>query len=106
MMTVTLPGPSSVVFQEQEINALRVTVTDPEGTMAKAGMATGDLVVAINGKEFSSVVELQIVMAGAVSKKTMVMTVLRGRKRFDVEVDPRKMLGGRQMGGSFEPTSR
>ncbi|MHC4598839.1 MAG: carboxypeptidase-like regulatory domain-containing protein [Planctomycetota bacterium] len=106
-MDVTLPGPPVVTFEPKPINALQVTIDDPEGYLAKAGFQTGDLVIGIDGQEFKDVQQMQLLFMGAMSKESVKMTVERGGSTFELKLDPKKLFGNEgNMGGDFEPASR
>jgi hypothetical protein len=51
-MTLRVPAAGVVRFVPDSHNALRVVVADPEGAFARAGLATGDVVLGANGKTF------------------------------------------------------
>ncbi|MHC4598350.1 MAG: carboxypeptidase-like regulatory domain-containing protein [Planctomycetota bacterium] len=107
VMKVSVPGPEVVRFEARPVNALRVTVTDEGGELAKLGLRTGDLVIGMDGKEFGNTQEFQAMVFVALGKKSVKLLVLRKDERLEFEADPRKLLkmeGG--LGGSFYPTSR
>lgn len=104
-MEVTLPGPALVTFKPGKLDALRVTVTDPAGTIAKAGFQDGDLVIALGGKEFENLSQLQMLMASAMGKKEVTFTVLRGGQQLELTVKIQDMMRGAQ-GGRLDPAKR
>ncbi len=105
-MRVRVPTAGTVRFQAMPVNALVVSIEKEEGRLFKAGFRAGDVVVAIDGKEFSTTMELQGVMVGALSKKDVAFTILRGRDRLEVKLDGREFMNPFELGGSLEPTSR
>ena len=104
-MEVTLPGPAEVVFKPGRLDALRVTITDPTGTIGKAGFQNGDLVVAIDGSRFDNLAKLQMLMAIAMNREKATFTVLRGGREFDLTVTIKDMMRGNQ-GGRLDPAKR
>jgi hypothetical protein len=106
-MTVSVPAQSVVNFVPKPINALKVTVRDPGGYLAKIGFQSGDLVIGIDGMEFKNVQHLQALAFGSMSKEAVKMDVRRGGAKLSLTVDPKKLFGDpRGMGGEFEPSSR
>ena len=84
-------------------------VTDPEGELAKAGLADGDLVVAVNGKEFEGAMQMQVMLAGTMAKdEDARLTILRGGRTLEVSVNLKKVMlgGGSKAGGSVRPAVR
>jgi hypothetical protein len=107
-MAVTVPGPE-VVFQASEHNALRVSIRDPEGALAKAGFADGDLVVGVNGAEFKGTVQMQMLFAGAMMKgDDATLTILRGGRTVELTINLKDVMQGADSGpgGSVRPTVR
>jgi hypothetical protein len=104
-MEVTLPGPAEVAFKPGRIDALRVTITDPDGTIGKAGFQNGDVVIAIDGKEFENLAALQMLMAIAMNKEKASFTVLRGGRQLELTVTIKDMMRGNQ-GGRLDPAKR
>jgi hypothetical protein len=106
-MSVTIPGPGHVVFKPQVQNAILIKVTDTAGKIAKAGFMDGDLVIGINGQEFSNMLQMQMLFAGAATKEQSTLILLRGGRRVELTVDLRGLMqGGGNRGGSFDTTSR
>lgn len=106
MMQVRLPAGGPVRFEPMLVNAARVTITDRAGTLAALGFADGDLIVGIDGQEFESSMQMQIVLMQSIAKQKIVFVVERGGTRQEIELDPRQMMDGRKHGGTIEPTSR
>jgi RNA polymerase sigma-70 factor (ECF subfamily) len=86
----------------ESFDALRVTVTDPAGPLAKAGLRTGDLIVKIMGKSFSGPEELDALFGPAMAAGKLELEVLRGAERLRVEVP---MAEGRP-GGDLAPAKQ
>ena len=107
IMTVNIPGDREVQFQPKPINALAVTVEDPEGFLAQAGFQTGDVIVGIDGKQFDDMFQLQAAFAGSMAKEEVTMTVVRGGREVTIKMNFKKVMEQQgKMGGDFEPTSR
>jgi hypothetical protein len=106
-MVISIPGPGLVVFKGQVQNAILIKVTDAAGTIAKAGFMDGDLVIGIGGQEFSNMLQMQMLFAGAATKERSTLILLRGGRRMELTVDLRGLMqGGGNRGGSFDTTSR
>jgi hypothetical protein len=70
-MQVTVPDQAVVRFEPKPQDAMSVTITDPEGAMAKAGLLTGDLLIGIDGTEFKSMPQMVALLGGAMGKSEM-----------------------------------
>jgi hypothetical protein len=92
-----------VQFEPQVLDALRVAVTDPAGALAQAGLADGDLIVAVDGVELASERDFFLLY-----RKTtdLTVTVLRGGRRVDVQVARLDASDPSGLGGSLTPTAR
>jgi hypothetical protein len=104
-MRVAVPGPAEIVFRPTPYNAMRVFVTDPDGAWARAGLADGDLIVAIDGNELESLVELETTLAATRPKDAATFGVLRGAARLELRVSPKELFGGGG-GGRIEWATR
>jgi hypothetical protein len=104
-MLVEAPASGTVAFVAEAVNALRVVVRDPKGALAKAGLATGDRVVAIDGREFSGRRELDQIRQ-SLKGEEVTFTVQRGDKLFEVVLPPRVLIDERVAGGKFYESSR
>lgn len=105
-MTILLDRDLEVRFEPEVINALRVRIDNPEGSLARAGFQSGDLVVGFDQVEFESMLQMRAAFAASMSRKSASFTVLRGDRRVEIPVEPRKLMGGGDQGGSMEPASR
>ena len=105
-MTVTLPGPSEVRFQADRIDALSVAIEDPQGYLARSGLESGDLVIAVDGVEFESWEAMWVALMTPIAKKEVKLGVLRGTRRLELMLDPKRRAREERLGGSLEPTSR
>ncbi|MBI1849827.1 MAG: hypothetical protein HYR85_05735 [Planctomycetes bacterium] len=106
IMRVRLPGPSEVSFEAEPQNALVVSITDRNGTLATAGFQDGDVIVAIDGKEFSTLIEAFGAMTASMAKKEALFRVERGRSSVDIKLDPSVLMKQNELGGEIEPGTR
>ncbi len=106
IMRVHVPAAGVVRFEAMAINALEVTVDKKDGKLYEFGLRSRDLVIAVDGKEFTSAVELQMAVMQVMAKKEVVFTVLRGNDRLELTFDPRQLMDQGKLGGRLEPTSR
>ena len=106
-MTVTIPGPE-VVFKASAYNALQVTISDPDGSLAKAGLVDGDLVVAVNGTEFKGAAQMQLLFGGAMAKGEATLSIVRAGRTLELTVNLREVMQGNggKTGGMVRPTTR
>ncbi|MCI0652346.1 MAG: hypothetical protein L0Z55_10730, partial [Planctomycetes bacterium] len=106
MMTVRVPDSAEVVFAPTPVNAMRVTIADAAGQLARAGFEDGDLIVAIEGAEFEGTRQLQLLFMSNMAKEQCKFAVLRGSERIEVTANMRELERGSQMGDSMEPATR
>jgi hypothetical protein len=107
IMHISIPAHREVRFEPKPINALEVTIEDPEGELAKAGFQTADIIIGVNGTQFKDMFQLQSAFMGAMSKGPATLLVSRGGRELELKLDLRKMMEDRGgMGGELEPTSR
>lgn len=108
MMSIAVRGPTEVEFQPSPITALEVTVTDPEGAMAKAGFKDGDLIVGMAGKEFENLMQMQMALMGSMSSgKEAALMVDRSGSRLELKLALGGMQRGPQaLGGDMQPATR
>jgi hypothetical protein len=104
-MRVNVPGQTTVRYEPQTVNAYFVRIRSPEGYAAKAGLREGDLVVGIDGQEFTSEAQMGALLTLAREKEECALLVLRGRRTLTLRGDP-KRLWGRDSGATLQPTSR
>jgi hypothetical protein len=105
-MEVTLPGATSVRFEPRTQNVLRVTVSDPHGILARAGLETGDLVIGIDGQEFECGQHMFSLLQAAAAKKTAKFIVSRGGETLTLDVPTGEARGNQIWGGALDPASR
>lgn len=106
MMRVRIPDQLDVLFEPTPVNALRVTITDPDGGLAKAGFLDGDIVIGVDGKEFGSMMELQMRLMASMTQESTRLLLSRNGATVEVEADLRGMSDPSSMGGRMSPRSR
>jgi hypothetical protein len=89
-MVVALRGSTTVRFEAQTMNALYVHIRNLDGHLARAGLREGDLVIAINGEEIVNRDQGRLLLATAQAEGTATFTIVRGRARLEVSMDPGK----------------
>jgi hypothetical protein len=105
LMVVEAPSPKPIAFVAEAVNSLRVVIKDPAGRLAKAGLKSGDYVVAIDGREFSKREELDRIRLSLAAEE-VTLTIQRAGERFEVVV-PRTFLNDEKAaGGRFRESSR
>ena len=104
-MRISVPAAGVVRFTPRPVNALRVTITQPDGAMARAGFQTGDLVVGIDRTRFENLGHLQGLMTQARGKKTADFMVVRSGQELVIQFDPRKFFS-QEPGGRTEMASQ
>jgi serine protease Do len=60
-------------------NGLRITIVDPRGPAARAGLETGDVLTGLNGSEVRDPEDINRIIARDHNRTTLVMEVTRGR---------------------------
>ena len=68
--------------------AVEVLAVDPNGPARQAGVQTGDLIVAIEGRDVASVDDLHRVLAEWPIGRPAALAILRGRERVTISVVP------------------
>jgi hypothetical protein len=103
---VRVPSDSRVVFRKFVPDCFEVVVTGP-GAYADAGLRSGDLVVAIDGKALTDQRQMYAVRELAVRKETVPLKILRGGRELSLEVPGATLRGGsREVGGRLKPATR
>jgi hypothetical protein len=92
-----------VTFESQVMDALRVSITEADGALAAAGLRDGDLVVAVNGEEFTSQQDFFLLYR---KTRDFTLSVLRGRERIDLAIEEIDWMDPMELGGSLTPASR
>jgi len=106
-MTVEVPAPGEVQFEAEIINALRVIIRNPEGSLAKAGFKQDDIIIALDGKEFNGMKEMSAAFREATSRGRIEATVIRGGNMLKLTLPLGE--GGfleKELGGYLQPTTR
>jgi len=106
-MEVVVPGQSVVRYAPRPITAYRVSITDPEGGFARAGLRDGDVVVGIDGVEFKDQAQMSALLTLARTNKGSTLSVIRGRSSLTVTIDLSKTgTGGSKAGGRLDRSAR
>ena len=95
----------TAAYSDIEGTAL-VTITDRGGTLEAIGFRDGDLIVGIDGNEFESSMQMQIILMQSIAKAKVTFTLERGSQRVELEVNPKDLMNPQKQGGRIEPTSR
>jgi len=86
-MKISIPAQSTVRFEAIVYNAQKVHVKDVDGTFVKAGLRQDDLLIGIDGEEFTNERTMQAMMTLAMERKNVSLLILRGGRRLSVPVD-------------------
>ena len=108
-MQVSIPAQLDVNYEPVQPNAVQVTITDPNGKLAKAGLQEGDLLTGANGEDFMDMLQMMRIVQEAISTGSMIkFAVLRGTQALEVEVDAKNTImgGPAVMGGDLQPVTR
>ncbi len=109
-MEVTVPHAGAVAFEPRALafNAIHVSIADREGLLARAGFLDNDLIVGINGTEFSGQGQMQLLaVKAAATPGTATLTVERAGRRLQIKLDLQAVLAaGESAGGGFEAVTR
>jgi hypothetical protein len=105
LMFLEAPQDALVRFAPAAVRALRVVIDDRSGPLARAGLATGDLVVAVDGREFADRHELDAIQKN-LKAATVTLTVERAGERFEVVIANEDLHGRPAAGGRFEEAVR
>jgi serine protease Do len=65
---------------------LVVAGVEAGGAAARAGLAVGDVIIAVDGREFGSVEDLEQFVKAKGAKQTVSARILRGGRRYDVSI--------------------
>jgi S1-C subfamily serine protease len=79
------------LYQLAHTHAVEIITVEPGGPAAKAGLAEGDLIVAVEGQPITSVDHLHHFLASWPVGQPMRAAVLRGMERLDVIVAPAEL---------------
>ena len=108
MIEVAVRGAATVAWEERAINALGVTIWDPESWMAGTGLRQGDVLLAVDGVALNAKnIKLFEVKLWA---QRSTLSVLRDGKRLKIPFDPIPHMtdpeAASNPGGRFFPCSR
>jgi hypothetical protein len=100
---VRVPQTLRVKYDPTPDNAFEVRIMSDAGSLARAGLRDGDLIVAIDGEELTDGAQMQALRTLAEKKEKTRLTVLRGRERIGIEAD---LSDRRSWGGSLSGARR
>lgn len=105
-MTVNVPARSDVTFEPDPVNAALIEIKDPDGWLARNGFRNGDLIVAFEGKTFSSAVEMGAAFMAIATREDATVTVVRAGKEIQMTFNAQEMISKGDVGGQMQPASR
>jgi hypothetical protein len=105
-MQVSVPAQGTVRFEATVYNAQKAHLKDVNGTFAKAGVRDGDLLIGIDGQEFTNERTMQAMMTLAAERKSVSMMILRGGRRLTIPVDFSQVWNGQVAGVTWERVGR
>ena len=89
-----------------EPNAMRVSIEDPDGALARLGFQDGDVIIGVDGTEFSNLRHMQALLTGASGAGHEVL-VQRGRRQLRIAFDFAAIVAGDgDGGGDLDPVVR
>lgn len=97
---------TSIDWEPMEVNALRVRMYPTPGELAGLGFEEGDLVTAIDGRDVTSFVDLQILWTLARAQRRIPLTVVRRGEARTLEVEGTRIANQGKLGGTFDPATR
>lgn len=111
MMRVRVPATSAITFAADTFlkqRAYRVTIHDPEGGLARAGLQDGDRVIGIAGSSFENRDQMNAAFRGELyrSDAPVELHVMRGTVEQRWKVDPVLLRDSDAWGGRLEPALR
>lgn len=105
-MKISIPAQSSVRFVATVYNAQKVHVKDVNGTFVKAGLRQDDLLIGIDGEEFTNQRTMQAMMTLAMERKSVSLLILRGGRRLTIPVDFTQAYNMKVAGITWERVGR
>lgn len=108
-MKVNVRGDTRVTWEPESPNAIRVTISDPNGLFASMGFRDGDVIISIDGVSLGEGEEGSLMAFQRIfmSKRKATATVLRGSGQTEVEMNLSRMRRARSNpGGDFQPFRR
>lgn len=104
--TFTVPDETSIRLAGRHTDALRVTISDPEGPLAKAGFRDHDLIVGLGGAEFASSAAMATALGAVDREREIRWLVIRSGARVEIPTPPGFLETEGGIGGGFEPVER
>ena len=105
-MKVSIPAQLSVRFEAIVYNAQKIHVKDVNGTYVKAGLRQDDLLIGIDGEEFTNQQTMSAMMTLARERKNVTLLILRGNRRLTVPVDFTDAWNAKVAGITWERVGR
>jgi hypothetical protein len=105
-MSVSVPSRTNIRFEATVYNAQIAHVKNINGSLAKAGVQEGDLLVAIDGEEFTNDRQMRALMTLANENKSATLTFLRGGRRLTVNATFTNIWNYSETGVSWEQSGR
>jgi len=105
-MSVSVPEQLEVEYRPESQNALVVEITDPQGSLARAGFADGDVIVGADGQAFETLTALQVRVLSARGDERMPLLVRRGSRELEIALDAATFRDAEGWGGTIHPTVR
>ncbi|HXT59452.1 MAG TPA: PDZ domain-containing protein, partial [Pirellulales bacterium] len=68
--------------------AVEIVSVEPRGAADRAGLAPGDLIVAINGRIVEAIDDMHRVLSRVAAGEKILLGVVRGGRQFDAAVTP------------------
>ena len=85
-MTIQVPTNGDVRFEPQPINAMTVRSVDSESALGKAGLQAGDVIIGVDGTEFTNQQQMQGLLMAARFKPETTLNVDRDGRAVDIVV--------------------
>jgi RNA polymerase sigma factor (sigma-70 family) len=105
-MVVRVASDGAQTFAPTTISGLAVTVEDAAGALAAWGLASGDVIVAIDRTPIDTVARADALMLTARGHQFVELDVRRGGRSVTLTVDPGRLAPVGDRGGWWEPVVR
>ncbi len=107
VMEVSVPS-GDLTFDPKPVNALRVSIVDPDGDFQRLGLRTGDLMIGKDGVEFTGMLDIQSMLISMQQSKTasFELMIQRGSDVLTISVKGSDFIDLRSLGGQLLPASR
>jgi hypothetical protein len=105
-MSAVIGGDTTLVWQPEVEDVLRVTISRPEGYLASVGLQSGDLIVGVGGQRLATAEEIQAALfriAGEEAEASLL--VRRGGATLTVTVDALRFTTRENLGGHWTATT-